>query len=81
VVQPWIDELTKQKIQILGDKSQYLKAMEQEGITLDQLPEYMGGSCKGRSLYSYLLEAVDEKQQAANIAAGQHRASVSGVII
>ena len=58
-MQPWIDPATRHKIKLLGGESKLHQALDQEGISLDQVPECAGGRHPGISVHSALLGIID----------------------
>lgn len=63
IVSPFIHEVTKQKIKILGAK--YLPEMQAAGISLDNVPKQFGGNMPDKSLLSVLNELRAAKDGAS----------------
>lgn len=63
-VRPFIHPVTQAKINITeGTKTCLSKLTENDGCTLDQLPEIVGGTHAGRGLYDVIMDVVAQKQR------------------
>eukprot|EP00760_Papus_ankaliazontas_P030399 PhM_4_TR4807/c0_g1_i1/m.26231 len=63
VVKVFLDERTRNKVRLLGDKNAYAKVLEGHGINLDNVPELYGGtganiSEDGRALKQEVVDAA-----------------------
>lgn len=59
VIKPWLHPITVAKVHILGSYSAAIKAMTADGgLTVDALPDWMGGTCKGTPIRDILREQI-----------------------
>eukprot|EP00055_Hartaetosiga_balthica_P007473 m.25691 g.25691 ORF g.25691 m.25691 type:complete len:326 (+) comp5790_c0_seq1:321-1298(+) len=68
VVKPWIDPITQAKINLHGNVKDCVKKMHEAGISDDNIPEFMGGTCKPKRAFDYLLEVIANNEKSATTA-------------
>ena len=66
VVKPWIHPITAAKINIVGSPKDALKQMEAVGIPSSSLPEWVGGTNKGVTVYDILNKIIKDNQAIAS---------------
>jgi hypothetical protein len=49
-ITPWLHPITKEKTQIVGSGKAIIKAFEKAGVSIDNIPESLGGTCKKTTL-------------------------------
>jgi len=57
VISPWLHKITRDKIHILGNQAKYMPAFKAAGVSLDQLPTIMGGTCPGVMAADLVLQS------------------------
>jgi len=56
LIQPWLHPVTKEKTKIVGGGNAMLKEFENCGITRENIPEFLGGTCKPITVGSMIHE-------------------------
>lgn len=62
MIKPWIHPITQTKINIHGGMSDAVKKMVEAGVDKSAIPELMGGTCKPRSTFEYMVQVIEENQ-------------------
>eukprot|EP00293_Proteomonas_sulcata_P008270 CAMPEP_0184307202 /NCGR_PEP_ID=MMETSP1049-20130417/16014_1 /TAXON_ID=77928 /ORGANISM="Proteomonas sulcata, Strain CCMP704" /LENGTH=265 /DNA_ID=CAMNT_0026619645 /DNA_START=3 /DNA_END=800 /DNA_ORIENTATION=+ len=65
IVKPWLHPITVAKVNVLGSYKSSMDHMMKDGITPDQLPDWIGGSHKGQTTVSLLHEYIEQAKQSS----------------
>ncbi|EKX43147.1 hypothetical protein GUITHDRAFT_153362 [Guillardia theta CCMP2712] len=62
IIKPWLHPVTLSKIQIIGSAKEAIKKMNEEGIPIEAIPDWMGGKHPGVSTHDYISQIIERRR-------------------
>eukprot|EP00924_Labyrinthula_sp_SR-Ha-C_P014617 snap_masked-scaffold_34-processed-gene-3.29-mRNA-1 protein AED:1.00 eAED:1.00 QI:0/-1/0/0/-1/1/1/0/713 len=61
VVMPWVDPAIRPKIKILGGPSHFLPIMQENGLSLENIPKACGGNCDMQHMGDIIKDIIEKQ--------------------
>ncbi|EDQ84455.1 uncharacterized protein MONBRDRAFT_34692 [Monosiga brevicollis MX1] len=62
MIKPWIHPITQAKVNMLGSASAAVKKMQEDGLELDAIPTFLGGTCEPAETFDKLIEMIEQNK-------------------